>query len=172
MLNAIRKHAKILSAGVLGALVLLASLPAIAGAQTANVCRNVQSPCVTEDFTAVPISGGSLTSAARTTAQTGTAQEAIGYTGVRCVLDVTANLSAVTFTQKIQGYNDVSGNYFDVLSSTAANGTSAYEITIHPGTATTSNISNGEVLPEQWRYTVSPSAASTATYSAACARLP
>lgn len=69
---------------------------------------------------------------------------------------VCINISAIsgtipTLTVKIQGKDTVSGQYYDLLTSTALAATGFTFLTLCPGAATTANLSIPQLLPATWR---------------------
>jgi hypothetical protein len=60
---------------------------------------------------------------------------------------------ASAITVKVQGYDPVSKNFFDMLTSASLTANTPVALTIYPGITATANISVNDVLPRSWRVT-------------------
>ncbi len=121
-----------------------------------------------------------LASAARTATTSSADQTNYNGKGVLLVVNVTAEAGTTTLTLTVQGKDSISGNYYDLITGivvyNAATDTPTVTraIAIYPGVLTADAIGAGNanlisqksvVLPRTWRVTVTPSDASSQTYS-------
>lgn len=121
-----------------------------------------------------------LSSAARTAATSSADQTNYNQRGIIVVINVTAEAGTTTLTLTIQGKDSISSNYFDLITGIIVYNaaTDAPTVTravlIYPGVLTADAIGAGNanlisakalVIPRVWRATVTPSDASSQTYS-------
>ena len=106
-----------------------------------------------------------LTSAVRAATQTGQDRENRNARGLILIVDVTAVPGVDTVTPKIQGKDQASGKYYDILTGAAIVGVSTVVMRIYPGLAAVANLTVNDVLPRTWRFVLTHSAASNFTYS-------
>lgn len=87
--------------------------------------------------------------------------------GLHLVIDITAIAgTSPTLTCTIQGYDPISGKYYDILASTALNATGTTVLKVYPGLTAAANAAANDVLPRNWRLKVvaggtSPTATAT-----------
>lgn len=86
------------------------------------------------------------------------------YSGVHVVIDVTV-FGAGTLTVKIQGKDQTSGKYYDILTSAALNSTGTTVLKVFPGMTAATNVAVSESMPRTWRVLLTKSDASSWTYS-------
>lgn len=91
-------------------------------------------------------------SAAGAGATNGTDQRNVNHRGVQVVVDITAITgTSPTLTVKLQGKDNASGKYYDLLTSAALAATGTTLLTLYPGAPSTANVSSPQVLPATWR---------------------
>jgi hypothetical protein len=67
-------------------------------------------------------------------------------------VDVTAiSGTTPTFTVTIQGKDEISGKYYDILATTALNATGTVVLRVYPGLTASANVTVNDVLPRMWR---------------------
>ena len=54
---------------------------------------------------------------------------------------------------KVQGFDPVSLNYFDILASASLTASTFATLTVYPGVTASSNVAISDVLPRSWRVT-------------------
>lgn len=87
-----------------------------------------------------------------------------GYAGCQVVVNVTAR-TASTLVVTIQGYDEQSGTYFDLLASATINATGVTVLTVHPsGTAAANSVAT-RLLPRTIRVKDVTASSGTITYS-------
>jgi hypothetical protein len=113
-----------------------------------------------------------LTSAARTVAASTAAQSAVSHKGVCLFLDVTGNAGATkTLSITIEGKDPISGNYVTLydFGVVVTNATGTFACILYPGLLdadlATAAFGKSGNLPHAWRATVTPSDATSWTYS-------
>lgn len=89
------------------------------------------------------------------TAQTGAtvnspAQQNFNFRGAHFVIYVSAYTSG-TYTPHIQGYDAVSGQWYDILVGTGITAIGETIIKVYPGIAGTANAAANDILPTTWR---------------------
>lgn len=88
-----------------------------------------------------------------------------GAKGIHLSVDVTVVPGVDTVTPKIQGYDETSGKYYDILVGSAIVATGTTVLKVYPGITVAANVSASDVLPTSWRVTMTHSAATNFTYS-------
>ena len=77
--------------------------------------------------------------------------------GVKVVVDITAITgTSPTLTVAVDGYDSASGQYYQMLISTALSATGLTELTVYPGVTATANVAASDHLPQYWHvsYTI------------------
>jgi hypothetical protein len=87
--------------------------------------------------------------------------------GLHLVIDVTAITATPSITVTIQGKDYLSGKYYTILASAAISTTGTTVLKVFPGSAVTSNLSANDMLPVNWRVSVTHGDADSITYSIA-----
>jgi hypothetical protein len=77
-------------------------------------------------------------------------QTNVYWHGVTIVINVSA-FTAGTYTPHLQGKDNVSGQYYDMLVGPAIGGTGTTVLRVYPGMSPIANQANGDVLPRTWR---------------------
>lgn len=106
-----------------------------------------------------------LTSSARTITTTSADQTNLSAQGAHIIIDVTATAGTVALTPSIQGKDELSGKWYDLLVGKAIIAVGTSVIKIHPGLPGTKNISADDGLPLTWRCVVTVGNADSTTYS-------
>lgn len=106
-----------------------------------------------------------LASAVRAATTNSSKYENYGSRGIHLVIDVTVVPGVDTVTPKLEGYDAVSGKYYDLLVGTAMVATGTQVLKLYPSIATAANAAANDVLPTAWRVTMTHSAATNFTYS-------
>lgn len=87
------------------------------------------------------------------------------HRGVHVIVDVTAVPGVDTVTFTIQGQDSVSGEWYDILASTAISATGTTVLRVYPGLTEAANEVESDFLPAIWRVSVDHSAATDFDYS-------
>ena len=106
-----------------------------------------------------------LSSAVRATTTNSSTFGNPGAIGLHLAVDVTAVPGVDTVTPKIEGYDETSGKYYDVLVGVPIAATGLTILKVYPGTVASPNVQANDVLPSTWRVTMTHSAATNFTYS-------
>lgn len=111
-----------------------------------------------------PVEKSILTSASRTTTQTGADNENVFHRGIVVILDMTT-VGTGSVTLEIDGKDPVSGKYYAILTGAAVvtNSTNIYKV--YPGLTAAANVAANDLLPKTWRIVVTANNANAATYS-------
>lgn len=109
-------------------------------------------------------------SAARDTTHDSEDLDNLNHRGVQLVVDVTDETvggSTHSIVVKIQGKDEVSGKYYDLLESAAITATGTNLLTVYPSIAAVANEAVSNALPRTWRVRVEHTAdgASDMTYT-------
>lgn len=112
-----------------------------------------------------------LSSAARTSTTTATAQTANQFPGVLLILDVSTASGTGGLTLTIRGYDPISDNTFDLLvDSTAITATGTFAFLIQTGSGAAAEgvrVSEQFTLPAKWDVSIAHGDGSSYTYSLA-----
>jgi hypothetical protein len=85
-------------------------------------------------------------------------------TGIVVVIDATtAGSPSVVF--KIQGYDRVSGKFWDILTSAAVTATGTTVLKVYPGLTPVENTVASDVLPDEWAVDATHTGTVSITYS-------
>ena len=85
--------------------------------------------------------------------------------GGHIIIDVTAVPGIDTVTPTIQGFDPISGKFYDILVGTALVATGTVVLKVFPGIASSANASANDFLPLSWRVVMTHSALTNFTYS-------
>lgn len=113
------------------------------------------------DNKCISILGSSVRAATTNSAN----QNNYGNKGLHLVVDITAVPGVDTVTPKIQGYDPVSGKYYDILVGAATAITGTTVLKVYPGITAAGNVSVSDILPLTWRVVMTHSAGTDFTYS-------
>lgn len=105
-----------------------------------------------------------LASAARTASTETPDQRNAVHRGVRVHINATASAATPSVVFTIQGKDQVTGDYYDLLASAAVTGAGDTYLLLYPGAAVTSNVSANAVLPPHWRVKAVAGDADSLTY--------
>jgi len=106
-----------------------------------------------------------LASAARTAATVTSTFDNYTRKGLHLLINVSAAATAGGITPTIQGFDEASQTYYDLLVGSAITTTGTTVLKIYPGIAATANVSASDFLPAKWRVSVAVSTADSYTYS-------
>jgi hypothetical protein len=105
-------------------------------------------------------------SAARTATENfDTAVENLDFTGIIVIIVSTAHASTPSVVFTLQGYDEESATWYDILASAAVTGEATTKLTIGPGVSAVANVSTGHVLPRRWRVRAVAGDSDSITYS-------
>ena len=85
--------------------------------------------------------------------------------GARVHIKATAASATPSVVFTVQGKDQLTGDYFDLLASAAVTATGDTFLTIYPAIAVTANVSASTVLPSYWRVKAVAADADSLTYS-------
>lgn len=86
-------------------------------------------------------------------------------TGCHIVIDMTAVPSVETVIFTVQGKDEVSGKYYDILASAAIVATGTVVLKIYPGLTAAANLVASDIIPRTFRVKTTHSASGSFTYS-------
>jgi hypothetical protein len=107
-----------------------------------------------------------FTSSARTATPTAVEVNANGAHGIHLVIDVTA-ASSPSVVPTIDGYDELSGKYYNLLTGSAITATGTTVLKIFPGIATLANGAASDVIPNRIRISMTHGNANSVTYTVA-----
>lgn len=84
--------------------------------------------------------------------------------GVHVVLDMTT-VGTGNVTLTIEGKDELSGEYYTILAGAAVSTNSTNVYKVFPGAPATANVSANDLIPLNWRVTVTANNANEAVYS-------
>jgi hypothetical protein len=105
-----------------------------------------------------------LPSAARTATVATADQRNSRHRGVRVHINVTAASATPSVVFTVQGKDNATGDYFDLLASAAVTATGDTYLLIYPGVAAAANASVNQPLPSTWRVNCVHADADSITY--------
>ena len=85
--------------------------------------------------------------------------------GLVVYINVTAIVSTPSVVFTIQGYDEASDTWYDILSSAAVTGIGATRLRVHPSLAASANAAANDFLPRRWRVRAVHADADSITYS-------
>jgi hypothetical protein len=106
-------------------------------------------------------------SAARTATPTAVTVACGAHRGLHLVIDVTSVTASPSVVPTIDGYDPLSGIYYNLLTGSAIVATGTTVLKIYPGIATVANGAASDVVPATIRVTLTHADADSATYSVA-----
>lgn len=86
-------------------------------------------------------------------------------TGCHITIDMTAVPSVETVVFTVQGKDEVSGKYYDILASAAIVATGTVVLKIYPGLTAIANLTATDIIPRVFRVKTTHSASGSFTYS-------
>lgn len=111
-------------------------------------------------------------SAARTATPTATSQTTDGARGGHFVIDVTAVTSTPSVVPTIDGFDSLSGKWYNLLTGDAITATGTTVLKVYPGIAATANAAAADVIPDVFRLVMTHADTDSITYSAAVHLVP
>ena len=108
-----------------------------------------------------------LASAARTALVTGADQTNEYARGLHVIIDVTLDPALASITPTIQGKDEISGKYYDLLVGAAIAAVGVTVLKIYPGITVAANVSASDILPKTWRVNMAVADADSMTYGIA-----
>jgi hypothetical protein len=90
-----------------------------------------------------------------------------GVRGAHIIISVSASADTPSVVPKIQGKNQLTGAWYDILTGAAITGTGVTVLKVFPGAPVTTNVSTNDFLPEKWRVRMEHSDTDSITYSVA-----
>lgn len=106
-------------------------------------------------------------SAARTATPTANELAAGSARGLHLVIDVTAVTSTPSVVPTIDGFDGLSGKWYNLLTGSAITATGTTRLTIYPGAATIANAAASDMLPPRFRVVMTHGNANSITYTVA-----
>lgn len=108
-----------------------------------------------------------LSSAARTA--TTNSSDIINYNwkGLHLITRVSALTATPSITVSIEGKDTLSGQYYTILTSASITTVSVNVLKVYPGITAIGGISSSDIIPREWRVTVTHADADSITYSVA-----
>lgn len=106
-------------------------------------------------------------SAARTATPTATPFGSNGAHGLHLVINVSAAAATPSVVPTIDGYDDLSDTWYNLLTGSAITATGATVLKIYPGIAAVANAAASDVVPNKLRLVMTHADADSITYSAA-----
>jgi len=94
-------------------------------------------------------------------------QKNLGCRGIKVGVNVTVDGGTGTLTVTVQGHDNASGAYYDILVGTAQNVASGFKVlTVYPDLTAAANVTVNDVLPAVWRLKMVVANTVTATVGA------
>lgn len=106
-----------------------------------------------------------LASAARTTTTNSPTQANIEARGCHVMINVTAIAATPSVVPKIQGFDPVAENWYDILEGDAITATGKTVLKVYPGIVGSPNASADDLLPKTWRVRMEHADTDSITYS-------
>jgi hypothetical protein len=106
-----------------------------------------------------------LASEARTATTASSDQQNTEHNGVTVIIDVSAVAATPSVVFTIQGKNELTGTYYDLLSSAAVTATGVTRLRVHPALTVAANAAASDLLPSIWRVNAVHGDADSITYS-------
>lgn len=106
-----------------------------------------------------------LSSAARTATTNSASLTNRNFQGAHFIIDVTAITATPSITPTIQGYDDLSGKWYDLLVGNAISAVGTNILKIHPGITGVANAAANDILPRTYRISMAHADADSITYS-------
>jgi hypothetical protein len=98
-------------------------------------------------------------------ARTATTASSDQHNGVTVIIDVSAVAATPSVVFTIQGKNELTGTYYDLLSSAAVTATGVTRLRVHPALTVAANAAASDLLPSIWRVNAVHGDADSITYS-------
>lgn len=111
-------------------------------------------------------------STARTETPTAFDAATDGARGMHAVIDVTAITASPSVVPTIDGYDPLSGKWYNLLTGAAITATGTTVLKIYPGIAAQANAAASDVVPDVFRIVMTHADADSITYSVAVHLVP
>jgi len=111
-------------------------------------------------------------SVARTSTPTAAAFSSQGRRGLHLIIDVTAATSTPSVVPTIDGKDDLSGKWYNLLTGVAITATGTTVLKIYPGIGQATNAAASDIIPANLRLVMTHGNANSATYTAAVHLVP
>lgn len=111
-------------------------------------------------------------SAARTATPTADPLTTDGARGVHIVIDVTAVTSTPVVTPTIDGFDPLSGKWYNLLTGAAITATGTTVLKVYPGITAVANGAASDVVPDVFRVGMAHADSDSATYSVSAHLVP
>lgn len=85
--------------------------------------------------------------------------------GMHLIIDVTAIAATPSVVPSIQGFDGVSGKYYDILVGAAIVATGTTILKVFPGATIVANLVANDFMPGRWRLLMTHADADSITYS-------
>ncbi|KKM84780.1 hypothetical protein LCGC14_1295670 [marine sediment metagenome] len=89
--------------------------------------------------------------------------------GVHVIIDVTVDPALASVVPKIQGFDPLSGTWYDLLVGVAITAVGTTVLKVYPGIAVAANVAASDVVPPVWRVRMEHADADSITYSVGAA---
>lgn len=96
----------------------------------------------------------------------------LGARGVHVIIDVTAVADTPSVVFTLQGYDPASGDWYNLLVSSAVVATGTTVLKVYPGIAAVANGAASDCLPAVWRIDATHADADSITFSLGAVLLP
>jgi len=106
-----------------------------------------------------------LPSVARTAATTSSTFTNYAHHGAHVIVNVTVAATAGSITPTIQGFDEVTQAYYDLLVGAAITTTGVTVLKVYPGITAVANGSTSDFLPIKWRVSMAVATADSYTYT-------
>lgn len=110
-----------------------------------------------------------LTSSARSSTTASASFTNHNSKGGHFVIDITAIQTDATLTPTVQGYDELSGEYYTILTGLEITAIGTYTVKVYPGIGQIPNGAASDILPRQFRINMVYGGTGTITYSVSCA---
>lgn len=92
--------------------------------------------------------------------------------GVVVYINITASSATPSVVFTIQGYDEASDAWYDILASAAQTGTAAVRMRVHPSLAAVTNLAANDLLPRRWRVRAVHADSDSITFSLGACLIP
>jgi hypothetical protein len=120
-----------------------------------------------DEFAAPPVTVALLASAARMATVDSDDQMNTKGRGAHVIIDVTAISATPSVVPHIQGFDPLSGKYYDLLIGIPILETGTTVLKLYPGIVASPNVAASDILPRHWRLRMVHANTDSITYSAA-----
>lgn len=108
-----------------------------------------------------------LASTARTSDTNSDSQKNDRHKGGHFVIDVSSITSAPDITPRVQGFDPVADEWYDILVGSSITTTGTTVLKVYPGIEPSANGAANDILPQRWRVRVVHANTDSITYSVA-----